>query len=267
LKRYRLLPNLWIDTRRNIYKSQPKAIWGRLAEDEGLPEEFGQRGFEAKLERFVEMSPPWARLIWPKLRAEHEVYDAYAFGAFYPALASVCCLGEALLNELVSRLARYFKHTPGYKTVYRKEWIQDWPLMINLLKSWGILDPLRVDQLSKLYVLRKESVHLRVLENVDEKAKEALQLYSDTVSHLFGPSENLVFWCPGEMYLRRERGSDPLIREFFLGSCPYVGYKHRVEGDLTGLRFVDDHEYENRVISDQEFRQLRICWTSPKTAS
>ena len=265
MKRYRLLANLQIDTRRNILKSNgPAEIRESLMQE--LQKIYGVAGFEGALRRFEEISPPWARVIWPKLRAEYEVYDVYIFGVFYPTLVSACCLGEALLNELVGRLAKYFKHTPEYKKIYNKEWLQDWELMIRTLESWGIIKAPLVDQLLQLYELRKQSVHLRKLENVEDKAKQALVFYTDVVSALFGPSESLIFWCPGEMYIRREKESDLLVKEFFLPICPYVGYKHKVEGEFSKLRFVDDYKYEDVVIDDKQFRELRVAWRTSTQA-
>jgi hypothetical protein len=121
MKRYRFLSNVFIDTRRNIMKSDLKNHPGKPSVEKELLEELGARDFESKLKRFVAVSPPWARQLWPNLRYEQETYETYAWGAFYPALVSACCLGEALLNKLVSRLANYFKHTPKYKEVYGKE--------------------------------------------------------------------------------------------------------------------------------------------------
>ncbi|MBI2872493.1 MAG: hypothetical protein HYY00_04795 [Chloroflexi bacterium] len=178
--------------RRNAFRNQPEAVWRRLAEEQGFAEEYGPRDLDAKLARFVGISPPWARLLWPNQKSEGEVYDAYTFGTFYPALTGACCLAEALLNALVVRLRAHFRHTLEYKKVYNKDSFQNWVPVINILAKWGILDEKAAERLKRLYSIRLEAIHITTLKNVSGKAREALEIYSETVSHLFGPSGDLA---------------------------------------------------------------------------
>jgi hypothetical protein len=69
-----------------------------------------------------------------------------------------------------------------------------------------------------------------------------------------------MFWAPGEKYLKKEIEHLPLIQEFLIPNCWHVGFKHRVESDAASgaLRMVDENKYEDREITDDEFRALRI---------
>jgi len=245
-----------IDTRRNLLNSSaPEAVRTSLIGE--LREAFGARDFEAKLARFREVSPPWARLVWPHLNPEREVYDAYTLGAFYPALTAACCMAEAVLNVLVVRVREHFKESPSYKKVYRKDSFQDWSQAIDVLLEWGVFNEEMAARFNRLNCLRNEAVHPRTLQGVQGKAREALGLYSEVVHKLFGPREDLIFWCPGEMYIRREKEADPLVKELFIPACKYVGYKHSIDENWN---FVDPYDYEDRVVDDQEFRRLREKW-------
>ncbi|MFH1559910.1 MAG: hypothetical protein ABID84_00640 [Chloroflexota bacterium] len=263
MKRWRLLRNTWIDTRRNSFlpgmsRAEEAVMRHELRQE--LEIEFGARDIDAKVERFLEASPPWIRPIWPNLNPEHEIYNAYVLGAYYPALVGACCLGEAILNELVVRLREHFKNTPSYKKVYRKDSFQDWDLAISVLLEWEVFDTTLADSYRQLSTLRKQAAHPKVLSDVQSKSKEALKLYSGMMNKLFGPGENVVFWCPGEMYIKREKETDPLVIEFFIPSCDYVGFKHTIRLVNGGMQYVDFDDYEDKFVDDAEFRRLRIEW-------
>lgn len=76
VKRYRLLPNMQLDFRRNAFQNIPKMGWATVARSQGYVHEFGEYDFENKITRFVELPPPDMRLLWPNLRYEEQVFDA-----------------------------------------------------------------------------------------------------------------------------------------------------------------------------------------------
>ena len=260
LKRYRLLPNMQLDFRRNAFQNLPKTGWASAARNQGYVHEFGEIDFEKKVERFVEVPPPDMRLLWPNLRYEEQTFDAFVLGNFYPALTGACCLAEAALNMLVLRLRVYFKETPVYKRIYRKKSFDDWPLMIGVLHDWKVLSDQAAEKCTRLLELRLESVHLGELHDAESKAKEALTIYSEVIASLFSTRKDFVFRTPGEIYLKKEVENMPVIQEFLIPKSWHVGFMHQLESDPSSgaIRVVDESDYEDREVSDDEFRELRI---------
>lgn len=67
---------------------------------------------------------------------------------------------------------------------------------------------------------------------------------------------------PGELFITKAAESLPFIRHVYLPNCRLVGPKHKLEFEGENLIIHDDHEYENRDVSDEEFRELRKAATS-----
>src|SRR4051794_34123147 len=66
--------------------------------------ELGNADHERKIQDYGDLgSAPWSILDQHNLFMA-QVRNAFAFGAYYPALVGACALGERLLNELVIRL-------------------------------------------------------------------------------------------------------------------------------------------------------------------
>ena len=61
---------------------------------------------------------------------------------------------------------------------------------------------------------------------------------------------------PGASYLTKEAESIPFISKVYIPSCVLVGPKHTIEFVGTQMRVRDDNDYEEREISDDEFRRL-----------
>ena len=255
MKRWRLLKNLFFDTRRNLLSSLGPAELTRDPIIAELKNSFGEENFDGKLSRFREIAPPWASVDWGHLDYEQEVFDAYVFGSFYSALTGICCLTEALLNTLIGKLQTHYKASSYYKQVQGKDWIQNWDLLIEALEDWNVVTTEQVKTLDSLKNLRNDAVHFSRLHDVEDAARRAMNLYTALIGELFGPHSENVFWCPGEIYIRKEREKDPFVQEFILPSATYVGYKHYINEEW---RFVDGDDYEDREVSNEEFRELRI---------
>lgn len=82
-----------------------------------LTEEYGPRAFERKLENLLAIGgAPFSLL------AFHNAFfaqarTAFVMGCYYPALTSVCALGERVLNHLILSLRDEHRETEEYKRV------------------------------------------------------------------------------------------------------------------------------------------------------
>lgn len=263
--------NFYIDTMRAIVKN-PNLPHAMLEEEKmGLRSivigNHGEFKADEKTERYLELDPPNLCVVVEYHEMMRQVESSYVSMDDYPALTGACCLGERILNMLVLKLRSYYKTSKNYKNVYRRESIQDWKLAIDTLHDWDVLQDETVACFNELYSLRNTSVHYESLGDIQPLALRAVQLVMSITNNLFGNREDVFFWCPGELYIRRAKETEPIVQEFFVPNCPLVGYKHTVEGVAGGLRLHDGNVYESSVITDEEFRELRIKSTRTPTQS
>jgi len=61
----------------------------------------------------------------------------------------------------------------------------------------------------------------------------------------------------GEDFIAKEAESLPFVRRVVLQNCRLVGPKHTLAFEDCKMTVHDDHVYEDREISDDEFRELR----------
>jgi hypothetical protein len=60
-------------------------------------------------------------------------------------------------------------------------------------------------------------------------------------------------------FLKKEVEDLPFIKAIYIPNCDLVGPYHRLENDDRFIfRPVDDYEYEDREITDEEFRSLHL---------
>jgi len=72
----------------------------------------------------------------------------------------------------------------------------------------------------------------------------------------FGKQPWFIEGIPGAAYIKRESQNDPFVKEIILPNCYLVGHLHTLESSPKAWVVHDDHEYENKEISDQEFAEL-----------
>jgi len=226
---------------------------------------YGDNNFDEKLERYLELETGNIRLVTEYYQILHEAEDAYVCGYYYPVLTASCCLGEEIFNSLILRLREYYKRSETYKKVYRKDRIQDWDLAIGVLQDWNIIDDHLAGIYDKLHKVRIDAVHLKVVRDFRAEALFALQQIMEITDALFGLRKDIFFWVPGEPYIRKDKEEEPIVKEFFIPNCRLLGYKHSVlslrpSSRGVGIKFDDPYEYEDREISDEEFRRLREEW-------
>ena len=257
MKRYRIL-QFYLDTTRNFApeKEFAKTATGKAAlESAGsIAYNFGALQLSQKVERYYEIDPPDISIPIEYTKLMVEVADAYIHGQFYPALTGACALGERILNILVMKLRNHFRSTPGYKKVYQKKSFQDWDKCIDFLAEWEIFDDDIAEKFRELKDRRQRSIHFTPAMNWQTEALEALKIIHSITSSLFRTWQNeFCFLARGEIYIKKAFEYHPLVKEFYIPACQYVGFKHKIENRYL----VDDFEYEEKEITDEEFAMQR----------
>jgi hypothetical protein len=256
MKRY-IWTNFFIDTIKNLYFGATPAIQEREREDikPMIARQHGSDDIDAKVERYFSFKPPDFVIVTEFHPTLREVQDAYVSGYFYPSLTGACCIGERILNLLMLRLRDYHKSSDWYKKVYKKKSFDDWDLCIEVLKDWGILS----DELARIFLelkdIRRQSVHFQNLPDVEARAINALKAVMKVTDSLFGLRDDVLF-LRGHFFIKKEKETDPLVREFYVPNSHYVGYRYRIENRAGTITLVDDNAYEGREITDDEFIEL-----------
>lgn len=271
MKRYRF-SSFFFDGTRAILRDEripPDILKTEQEQTKGLLKyQHGEVNLDEKYNRFMEFDTPNIRLITEYNSILIEIEHSYISGHYYPALTAACCLGERILNILILKLRDYYRGHKLYKRVHGKESFQDWYEAINTLKEWDVIDDKLKEQYEKLAELRNDSIHLKEIGDFKDRALTALKSIMFITDRLFGLQSNVFFWCPGELYIRKDKENLPIVKEFFLPSCVYVGYKYKTHdagpSDKIMIRFEDVDDYEERDITDEEFRELRIKFQEQK---
>jgi hypothetical protein len=157
---------------------------------EGLKTEFGLNDFSAKLTNFIDLGPAPFSIITFHNKFSYQARTAFVMGSYYPALTSICALGERILNHLIRHLREYFKSTEQYKYVYNKDSFDNWGTAIDTLEAWKILLPDSTTALRELSELRNHSLHFNPETDTNDRvdALNALKLLNQVINTQFGAS-------------------------------------------------------------------------------
>lgn len=74
-------------------------------------------------------------------------------------MVGACTLAERILNHLVIDLREFYRGTPEYRKVLRKDSFDDWRIPIDTLESWGVLLLQAASEFRSLMLLRHRSIH------------------------------------------------------------------------------------------------------------
>ncbi|MFC5467420.1 hypothetical protein ACFPPD_01735 [Cohnella suwonensis] len=269
MKRYRVL-HMSFDTRATILNTQIEENWeedtaslwkeNKKTITQGLFHEYGGINFEAKLAYFKEFGPMPFSIIAYHNNFFKNIRDSYVIGSFYPALTAACSLGERILNQLILSLREDFKATPQYKDVYSKKSFDNWDKVIATLESWNVLLAEVVTLFFELKDLRNFSIHFNPeTDRLDkELALKAITLLKEIISLQFGIGNQpwFIHSIPGVIYVKKEAEEWPFVKKVIIPNCVLVGYLHKLEHDGSWFKVVDDHEYDDREVTDDEFKEL-----------
>lgn len=252
MKRYRLT-GFSYDSRPNDLSEQTK---------QDYINEFGIMNFDFKLQNIIDIgNMPMSVFAFHNIFFD-DCRNAFIIGSYYPALTGACALGERILNHLIILLKEDYKDKEEYKKVYRKDSIDDWNLMITALYSWGVLlDDVKNDFL-KLLEIRNKSIHFRPEVDTNDRAfaLEVLILLQKIVGNQFsaiGKQPWFIRPIKGEVYIKKEWEDNPFIKKVYLPNSILVGPNHDVTDITVNPWMIDDEEYENIEITDDDFLRLR----------
>lgn len=270
MKRYRVLA-FSFDTRavmlspeiQDGWEEQIKAQWRQNKSQirEGLIHEFGTRNHEQKIANFVELGANPISLLTFHNEFLRQCRNSFVCGSYYPALVSACTLGERILNRLILHLRDHYKSTPQYQKIYRKKSFDNWSLAIDTLDSWNVLLPGPCAEFCQLEDLRNKAVHFNpeADHNDRELALSAVKLLQSIIEKqfsAFGSQPWYISGVGGAAYVSKAWEDKPFVKEVVLPACRLVGPYHRLEHGTRGWIVEDNHEYEEKEISDGEFAAL-----------
>lgn len=225
---------------------------------EGLAWEFGAQDSERKFRDFIALGPKPMSLLAHHNELFEQARNAFVGGAYYPALTSVCALGERILNHMIVDLRESFRDTPAYKSVHRKASFSDWGKAVDVLLSWNVLLPEVVEAFRLLEPLRHRSLHFT--DEARDWRADALA----SVGHMttivgrqfggFGDQPWFILGTRGHCFIKREYEDAPFVRHYFLPRCPLVGVRFGMAfGETGGWTHIDLADYGDGTLSDQEF--------------
>lgn len=232
-----------------------------------LIHEFGNDEHERKIQDYGAVGvAPWSVV------DQHNVFmgqirDAFAFGAYYPALVGACALGERLLNEIVIRLRDSYSDHPATQKVATQKTFNDWVICVEALFEWSVVDDPLATKFNDLRKLRNRSVHYGkhlVGSNARVDALHAVLLVQEIVQSLFTPHggpPRFVAGVSGHSFLALASEDEPFIREFILPASLLLSPHFRMEfNHSTGWFDVyDDDTYQDKfpTLTDDEFADHR----------
>lgn len=270
MKRYRIL-TYDFDSRANILKQESKDDWKEAQKihleyikkqtREGLVEQFGALGVDNKISNFVELGWLPISVVAFHNKFLRQVRDAYVIGAYYPSLTGACALGERILNQLIIHLRGDFKNTKEYKSVYRKDSFDNWDLAINTLESWSVILPDVAVDFRELKEIRNGAIHFdpETDRNDKEISLAAVKILTEIVEDQFSGFGTQPWFIPdivGSAYIKKEFEEQPFVKRIILPNCNLVGPFHKLQSGPQGWIVLDNYDYEDKEISDEEFASL-----------
>jgi thiamine pyrophosphokinase len=270
MKRYRVL-GVDFDSRATILKKKIQDNWKPQVKDswkqnkeaikEHLVAQHGAFGYHAKLKNFIDLGPaPWSVIAFHN-KFQRQVRDSFVVGSYYPSLTGACALGERILNQLLLHLRGYYKSTPEYKKICRKDSFDNWDLVMDTLESWGVLLPDATDAFRKLKDTRHKSIHFNPETDTNDRelALTAIEQLSKVIQEQFAAFGTQPWFIPstrGAAFVRKSQEEIPFVREVILPNCVLVGPLHTLEQKNRQWVVHDNHEYALHEVSDAEFAEM-----------
>lgn len=242
------------------WEENVKELWlsNQAKAREGLAWEFGEKYADAKIENFIAIgSKPFSTQAHHN-SFFHQVRESFVIGSYYPALVGACALGERILNHLIIDLRHFFRDTPEYKKIYRKNSFDNWDIPIDVLEAWDILLPDALHEFRALKVLRHRSIHFNpsTYATLKDDALAAVLHMRTIIEAQFGshgPHPWFLKGTTGHLFIAREFETDPFVQTYYLPNCPFVGPLFSMEHSPEGWQFIDFPDYGEGDWTDEEF--------------
>jgi hypothetical protein len=154
-------------------------------------------------------------------------------------------------------LRDFYKDTPEYRKVHRKDSFDNWQVPIEALEVWGVLLPTAVQEFQALKRLRHRSVHFNVgtYGTLREDALAAIHHMREIIEQQFtsfGERPWFIGGTRGFVFIKREWEENPFVKTFYLNSCPFVGPYFAISFE-NGLTYLDHADYGDGSWTDEEF--------------
>ncbi len=225
----------------------------------GIVAQFGERAIDAKIENFIAIGiKPMSVLSYHNEFFE-QIRSAFVMGQYYPALVGACALGERILNHLILDMRPYFKATPEYRRVHRKDSFDNWDLPINTLDAWGILLPEAINEFRALKLLRHRSIHFNLITYVTlrDDALAAILHMRTIIEQQFSSFAIRPWFIPGTLghvFIRKSFETNPFVMKYFIPRCPFVGPMFGMAQGRNGeWDTFDVPDYGDGACTDEEF--------------
>jgi hypothetical protein len=214
-----------------------------------------------KVQNFTDLGPAPLSLIAFHNRFFRQIRHSFTFGAFYPALTATCALGERMLNHLSLLLREEFRAARQYKHVYRQDSFDNWDLAIDTLKSWDVLLPNVTRAFRELRDIRNRTLHFDPETEGNDRplAQEAIGKLVEIISgqfSAFGTQPCYIKGTLGACFVKRSFENVPFVAKVVLPNCHAVGPLHLLDHGPDGCIVLDDHNYGDREVTDEEFCEL-----------
>lgn len=246
----------WDEEARQQWQAQADRIKQELAD------QYGDQNIEQKLQNLQDIGAQSMSVIDTHNIYYRQVRHAFIVGAYYPALTATAALGERILNDLILKLRQYYPVPKDFPEVRTHKTFSNWRQMIDALEEWGVLLPNVVTSFRALSRIRGRSIHYNPITQFDMRqlAVEAIQHMNTIIEQQFGILGCQPWYIPGirgQSFIGKDWETNPFVREFLLPHAVLVGPEHRLTHDeVTGLWDVEDIEYDDREVTDKEFRLL-----------
>lgn len=223
--------------------------------------EYGLAQGEQKIKNFIDFGSVYPSVIAFHNKFFRQIRNAFIIGSYYPSLTATCSLGERVLNHLILKMRDFFKHTVEYKKVYKKSSFENWQEAIDTLVSWEVLLPSAATDYQDLAEIRHKAIHFNPDTDRNDRALalKAIKVMSRIIKNQFSAFGNQPWFIPdtpGANYIKKDNESNPFIKTVYLPNCALVGPYHKVEVKEGRLVIIDDHKYEKKDITDEEFVRL-----------
>jgi hypothetical protein len=124
-----------------------------------------------------------------------------------------------------------------------------------------VLLPEASESFRALGAVRHRSIHFDPATDRDDRplAMQALNHLNDIVSRQFGALGThpwFISRIAGASYIRKAAEAQPFVRRVYIQNCQLVGPCHTISAVGSRFEVSDAQDYEDREITDEEFREL-----------
>lgn len=226
-----------------------------------LTVEYGQQNYEQKIRDFVDFGRIPFSLIGHHTAILREIQTAFVCGAYYPALAASCTLAERILNQLIYGLKDHYKNSASYDSINKKEWLQNWYIASQVLREWNVIDDAIRREFMELHALRSLGVHFRDYDDVlrRDKALEAIRKVINVTTTIFGIDGGRYWMLKGTrggIFVAKDFENDPFVKEYVIPHAHLVGPFYSVEFEGRMALIIDQPEYPDMVVTDEQFASI-----------